>query len=51
MIRGSKRSTDPQRSPEEVHVVSKYVSKSTYTRRIEIKVSLLRRGLVKQKCL
>jgi len=28
-----------------------YVCKSTYTRRIEIKVSLLRRGLAKKKCL
>ena len=27
------------------------ISKSTYTRRIEIKVSLMRRGLAKQKCL
>jgi len=27
------------------------VSKSTYTQRIEIKVSLMHRGLAKQKCL
>jgi len=30
---------------------NKYVSKSAYTQRIEIKVSLMRRGLAKQKCL